>query len=239
MEEAEEPWRWEANQARLQRVRQYVSSGTLLDVGCSTGLFLNVASRYFDAAGVEPDPPTSEAARACGLNVQTGTLADVRPPAEGFDAITMFHVIEHLRSPSEAIRQARALLRPGGVLVIETPTIDTLWFRVTRHRWRQLIPDHYFFFDRATLGRLLVASGLEPLEYEKVGRRISLRFAIDRARRAGLPGARQAASLVRRLGLENATFHLRPGDIMSMTATAREAPGSSELGPPAVAKLKM
>jgi SAM-dependent methyltransferase len=133
----------------------------------------------------------------------------------------MFHVIEHLDSPQRALRQARSLLRPGGVVMIETPTVDCLWFRVAPRRWRQLIPDHYFFFSRATLEALLRRCDFQPVGYAKVGRRVSLRFLADRLRRSGVPLAAGVAGGMRALGLGDRTVRVNPGDIMQVVAVAR------------------
>jgi SAM-dependent methyltransferase len=218
VEEAERPWRLDAERERLARVVKHVGHGRLLDVGSANGTFLTVAQKRFDARGVEPEPGTSERSRAAGLDVVTGTLEDVERPPGGFAAITMFHVIEHLDSPRHALARAHELLAADGVIVIETPTVDNLWFRVAPARWRQLIPDHYFFFSRETLYELLRRTGFEPLEHEKVGRRVSLRFVVDRARRAGLPGTRQLERALERAGLEDTTLRVNPGDIMSVVA---------------------
>jgi SAM-dependent methyltransferase len=218
VEEAERPWRLEADRDRLARVVKHVGHGRLLDVGSANGTFLTVAQERFVACGVEPEPGTSERSRAAGLDVTTGTLEDVERPPGGFDAITMFHVVEHLDSPREALARVRELLAPGGVVVIETPTVDNLWFRVAPARWRQLIPDHYFFFSRETLYDLLRRTGFEPIEHEKVGRRVSLRFVADRARRAGLPGTVALERALQRARLEGRTIRVNPGDIMSVVA---------------------
>jgi SAM-dependent methyltransferase len=184
-------------------------------------MFLEVARAEFDAHGVEPDPGTSEQARAAGHSVTTGTLRDVTAPRDGFDAITMFHVIEHLDSPRRALLRVRELLRPGGVVMIETPTVDCIWFTFAKRRWRQLIPDHYFFFSRSTLEQLLWRSALEPIEYAKVSRRVSLRFVADRLRRSGVPLSDRLATLLPALRLEDRTASINPGDIMTVVARAR------------------
>lgn len=220
VEAAEQPKRAAAEDDRVRRLRAHVAGGRVLDVGSATGKFLVAAAPYFTVEGVEPDPGTSEQARAAGLTVTTGTLQSLQSPPGSFDAITMFHVIEHLDSPRKALEQARRLLVPGGIVLIETPTVDCLWFRLAPSRWRQLIPDHYFFFSRATLERLLGQCGFEPAGYEKVGRRVSLRFAADRLRRAGVPGARTLGTLAHRSGLGERTVYLNPGDIMQVTARA-------------------
>jgi SAM-dependent methyltransferase len=221
VEEAERPWRLEADRERLARLTRHVRRGRLLDVGSANGTFLELAAERFEAHGVEPDPGTSERSRAADLDVTTGTLDDLSPPPGGFDAITMFHVIEHLDSPHRTMLRARDLLAPGGVVLIETPTVDNLWFRVAPGRWRQLIPDHYFFFSRATLEALLRRCGLEPIEHEKVARRVSLRFLADRARRSGLPGAAGLEAAFRAFRVADRGVRLNPGDIISVVARKR------------------
>ena len=216
IEDAERPGRVQADRERLSRLRRHAGAGKLLDVGCATGTFLGLAGEAFDAAGVEPDPGTSEQARAAGRRVSTGALDDVPPAPGGFDAITMFHVIEHLDSPRRTLERARELLAPGGVLMIETPTVDCIPFRWAPRHWRQLIPDHYYFFSRTTLEELLRRCELEPVDYVKVGRRVSLRFLVDRMRRAGVPLTGAAHRLLRALGLEELAVWINPGDIMSV-----------------------
>ncbi len=225
VEEAERQWREAAEERRLADLKRVIPAGSLLDVGCATGGFLRLAQGSYRAYGVEPDPGTSEQARQRGLDVRTGTLEDVTPPEGRFDAITMFHVIEHADSPGALLARVQQLLRPGGVVMIETPTVDCLWFKLAKRSWRQLIPDHYFFFSRATLARLLQHTGLEPIAYTKVGRHVSLRFLADRMRRSGVPAAPATGRLLQRVGLGDRTIYVNPGDIMRVIAvSSRRSP---------------
>lgn len=228
VEAAEAAGHGDAQAARVAELRRLAPGGRVLDVGCALGSFVSAAAAAgFDAEGVEPDPGTSEQARAAGLAVRTGTLASLAAERAAapeavphYAALTMFHVIEHVDSPRAALGDARALLQPGGVLLLETPTVENPWFRIAPSRWRQLIPDHYFFFDRATLERLLRETGFEPIDHRTVGRRVSLRFAADRLRRAGVPGARAAGRIVEGTRLAGRTVYLNPGDIMQLAARA-------------------
>ncbi len=228
VERAEQLLRAGVERERLERLRAHLAGGRLLDVGCSTGAFLETARRCFDVTGIEIEPTAAALARSRGQRVVTGTLTDLRPPAGGFDAVTMFHVIEHLASPHADLERVSAMLRPGGVLMIETPTIDCLWFRVGARRWRQLLPEHYYFFSRATLSELLSRCGFELIHCAKVGRRVSLRFAADRFRRSGVPGAGALPRLVDALGVGDRSVYLNPGDIMTAVARRSGASRSSE-----------
>src|SRR5262249_10862408 len=103
---------------RLDLIRKVRPSGKLLEIGCARGDFLRVAEESFDIYGVEPNPDLAESA---------SRIAPVHPdviertPWSGFDVIATFHVIEHVDSPRSFIRAAIERLRPGGLLVIETP----------------------------------------------------------------------------------------------------------------------
>ena len=206
---------------RLARLTRYVPGGRLLDVGAALGTFLAVAGERFEATGVEPDPATVAQARARGLAVIAGTLDQVGRPPGGYDALTMYHLIEHLDSPRAGLITARELVSRHGVLMIETPTVDSALFRLAPGRWRQLIPDHYHFFSRATLTRLLAQTGWSVVHHASVGRRVSLRFAADRWRRAGLPGATALAALVEATGTSGRAVRIVPGDIMEIAARPR------------------
>jgi 2-polyprenyl-3-methyl-5-hydroxy-6-metoxy-1,4-benzoquinol methylase len=203
---------------RLERLCAHVGGGRLLDVGSALGTFLEVGAARFAAEGVEPDLATAAQARARGLAVTHATLADVSRPPGGYDAVTMYHLIEHLDSPRAGLIKARQLISDAGVLMIETPTVDSAFFRLAPARWRQLIPDHYHFFSQLTLRALLEQTGWRAVDHTKVGRRVSLRFAADRWRRAGLPGAPGLSALIETAGLSEHSVRIVPGDIMEIAA---------------------
>lgn len=218
IEDAERSLRARADRERLQRLRRHVSGGRLLDVGAAAGQFMAVAHDAFtEVIGIEPDPVASAQGRDAGFDVRTGNVEDLQLEG-GFDAVAMLRVVEHLDSPRAALQRVRDLLRPGGVVLIETPTVDNRWFERAPSRWRQLIPDRYYFFSRHTLEILLRTCGLEPVEHQKVSRRVSTRFAADRLRRAGLPGHQLIPPVLNALHVDARTIRINPGDIMSVVA---------------------
>jgi SAM-dependent methyltransferase len=86
-------------------------------------------------------------------------------PINAFDAVTMWHVIEHIGSPIEFLQEVRATLVDGGVLALATPNIESLVARATGESWSWLSPpDHLYFYSPKTLPELLLKSGFEVLE---------------------------------------------------------------------------
>ena len=185
---------------RLDRIREIQNGGRLLEVGCGRGEFLRVASDSFDVFGVEPNPELASDAKR-DAPIHEGLIEEVS--LSDFDVGASFHVIEHVNSPSHFIGEIGKRLRPGGVIVLETPDIGSLSFRLMKSRWRQLIPEHYFFFDQKTLHRLLSNNGFEVRKIVRVGKYVSLSLLLNRFGRY-LPlfstdGRRFAGSFVFRL----------------------------------------
>lgn len=121
---------WSHNDAYRRWVLRRVPRGAarVLDVGCGTGgLVRALAARGAAAHGVDADPPTVATARALSAGLPGATFAvadalrvDPRPPGAdrpGYDAVTAVAVLHHLPM-AEALSRWRALLRPGGVLVV-------------------------------------------------------------------------------------------------------------------------
>jgi SAM-dependent methyltransferase len=155
--------------AALRRwVRHLPAGGRLLDVGCASGEFmLQMRSLGWEVHGMDIDDASLEQARAAGLSVAAGTLdAPAGAAAQGgFDAITLAHVIEHLPDPVGALRHARDLLRPGGLLWVATPNLRSLAHRMFRRDWLSLDPPrHLVLFSSASLVRAFEEAGLERIE---------------------------------------------------------------------------
>lgn len=218
VEESEGRWREMTAAERLADLRRFATGGRLLEIGCSTGEMLAAAHSSFVVTGVEADAASSSTARACGLECVSGTLFDAGFPDEHFDVAALYHVIEHLPSPRHALDELHRILRPGGWLVIETPNIDTLWFRLLGARWRQFIPDHRFFFAPETLRRLLTRTGFETHELRTVGKAMSVRLFVSRLGRYHRPLARAAASLTQQFNINDCTLRLNLGDVMRVYA---------------------
>ena len=196
---------------RLDLIRDFKTSGKLLEIGCARGDFLSVARESFEASGVEPNPELAESSSRIAP-----VYRDVieRTPWTAFDVVASFHVIEHVDSPRNFIQAAVERLKPGGLLVIETPNIDSLPFKVLKSRWRQFIPEHYFFFNPKTMSRLMRDQGLDVQRVQNVGKYASLSFILNRL-------SRYVRGLPEMDGLTRLTFRVNPMDIMLVFAAKR------------------
>jgi SAM-dependent methyltransferase len=218
VEAGERPWRELTARERLDDLKRFITKGRFLEIGCSTGEMLAAAGSSFIAMGVEADEKTSRLARAQGLDVFSGTLSAARFPDRHFDAAAMYHVIEHVPSPREELRELRRIIKPGGWLVLETPNIATAWYRLLGARWRQIIPDHIFFFTPRTITRLCESSGFETRELRSVGKAMSVRLFINRLSRYHRPAANLLEAVSNRLNLSDLTIRLKLGDVMRLYA---------------------
>jgi SAM-dependent methyltransferase len=138
--------------------------GSLLDVGCSTGTLMDVASRRgWRVEGLERDRTTAEtAARRVGAVVHCAETIGELPGDRSYDLIIMSHVLEHVRDPATALREARARLHTPGNLLIRVPNADSVGSRSTGRLWPWFCPPvHLYYFDLGALTVLLDRTGFE------------------------------------------------------------------------------
>jgi 2-polyprenyl-3-methyl-5-hydroxy-6-metoxy-1,4-benzoquinol methylase len=202
---------------RLGLIRRLRPSGRLLEVGAARGDFLDEARAFFDAYGVEPNPElATHAARVAPTHQGLVETA----PWSGFDVAASFHVIEHVDSPRRFVSAIADRLKPGALLVLETPDIDSGPFRLFKRHWRQFIPEHYYFFDPKTLSRLLADHGFSIDRIERIGKYASLNLIFNRLGRYAAPfNALEKAVSGSAIG--RLTLRLNPFDIIIAFATKR------------------
>lgn len=151
---------------RLEALQPYLpaAAGRVLDVGCAMGEYLELAQqRGWQVVGIEPDEGAARMARArLGVDsVQAVSLEDATFPAGWFDLITLWDVLEHLYDPVAALQQLAGWLRPGGVLALGVPNLDSWeagWFGSDWIGWDA--PRHRYLFPDDTLRAMLAALGL-------------------------------------------------------------------------------
>ena len=139
--------------------------GRLLDVGCGNGEFIaRMRLLGWRVSGVDPDPTAVACGRSQGLEIFTGTIADV-PEVAQYDVVALNHVIEHVVDPVNLLRECRTRLRPhGGRLIITTPNLGSLGHRWFKKHWRGLeVPRHFTIFSPRGLRNCIQQAGLSVL----------------------------------------------------------------------------
>lgn len=142
---------------------------SLLDLGCGDGAFLEIGMRCgWSVVGIDPDPKAIEVARQRGFEVNLGGIEVFEGKTDLFDYITMCHVIEHLHDPSETLEACFKLLRPGGMLWIETPNIDSSGRKIFGENWRGLeSPRHLVIQSSNSLSFSLKKSGFSMINWSR------------------------------------------------------------------------
>ena len=154
----------------------------VLDCGAAPG-FLMVAAKEagHDPYGVELSTFGGQqiAARFGADHVFVGELEQAHfpgVPEGGFDAIFMCDYIEHVRDPGAVLRRARALLAPSGRLVVTTPRVGSLTWRLMGERWTHYKLEHLFYFSRDNLTRLLEKVGFTAVAHRPAWKTMTLAY---------------------------------------------------------------
>jgi SAM-dependent methyltransferase len=117
----------------------------LLDVGCGNGAFLDLMRwQGWDGVGIDADGDAVAIANSRGVPARVGTDTELeRLPDQAFDAVSIHHLIEHSYDPVATLGQAYRLLRPGGLLWVATPNLDSFGHRHFGRDWRGLEPPRH------------------------------------------------------------------------------------------------
>jgi 2-polyprenyl-3-methyl-5-hydroxy-6-metoxy-1,4-benzoquinol methylase len=203
---------------RAHQIEQHQKPGKVLDIGCGRGLLLNkLRQRGWTPLGMELSDNAADYARnRLGLPVLTQPLEEIHFPENEFDLVILWHVLEHVQSPRDMVREVARILKPGGTLLVAVPNFGS-WEAVwSRSHWFHLdVPRHLTHFTPASLGAMLEDAGLPitdvnffSTEYDffsfvqtvenKLGLRHNLLYNLLRTRSAKVmdsQGRRQSALL--------------------------------------------
>lgn len=154
---------------RAKRIAKLINNqGRVLDIGCGNGRFLQMIMSHGDIQGHGIEMESNSAKRAktiLGDNLQIGTLKDGDYPDNHFDAITLFHVFEHLTDPQDYLKTIQKILKPGGILYMSFPNIDSWQSRLFKGNWLHLDPPrHLFFFGPADFKKAMNDNGFEVID---------------------------------------------------------------------------
>jgi SAM-dependent methyltransferase len=156
---------------------RYPGRGELLEVGSGLGyLMASFKNDGWRVLGVEPNVGlTRHAEKVLGLRVVPAILPRAGIADATMDVVLMMHVIEHVPDPLDTLNEIMRVLRPGGMLVMETPCYDTLMYKLLGRRERSLSCEgHIYFFTSPTLKALSEKAGFRLIRADRVGRSLTL-----------------------------------------------------------------
>lgn len=140
-----------------------VSRGTLLDIGCGTGEFLNYFSKKgWDVLGVEPSTSARNLAISnYHLNV-VGEDNIAQMKGDSFNVITMWHVLEHVHLLSDRLKQISRIISGNGMLIIAVPNYTSYDAKYYKEKWAAYdLPRHLYHFSPKTINQLLTQNGFQ------------------------------------------------------------------------------
>jgi len=137
----------------------------VLDIGCGNGRFLQHLSTFgdYELHGIEMEGGSSERAKKVKeIKLKIGTLKKDDYADGYFDAVTLFHVFEHLDNPKETLHLIKSILKEDGTLVISMPNISSWQAKMFKGQWLHLDPPrHLFFFDPYDLIKVMETFGFK------------------------------------------------------------------------------
>ena len=136
--------------------------GKVLDVGCGAGGNLKtLQDQGWNTHGIEISEVAAAHARELVTgNIHTGTLESAPFPPKSFDLVFMSHSLEHLPSPSDALRLVHRLLKDDGLVVVTVPNVNSLEFKLFGRWWFPLDPPrHFYHFEKHSLSGIFSQAG--------------------------------------------------------------------------------
>lgn len=143
----------------------YVEAGSLLEVGCGSGMYLDLmrALGWQRVVGVDISSKAIRQAKDdLGIEAYCGNLEDAQLEPGSFDAVSLSHTLEHVPEPMQFLREVNHLMKPGGRLAVIVPNIESLGARKLAADWYHLdSPRHMVNFNRRSLTIALDRAGFQ------------------------------------------------------------------------------
>lgn len=139
--------------------------GSILDIGCSSGIFLASLSEKWSKTGIEINSEACMMAHAKGIRVYNTTIEKFTTRKK-FDYLRASHVIEHIINYDIFFRKSSKFLKPKGKLIIYTPNSKSLSRFIFRYYWEAFYDTtHFTIFNKANLNELAKKHGFRKTEH--------------------------------------------------------------------------
>jgi 2-polyprenyl-3-methyl-5-hydroxy-6-metoxy-1,4-benzoquinol methylase len=144
--------------------------GNILDVGCSTGVFLNgMRAKGWLTCGIETSSFAAQYARdRFDLNIFNEDILNAKIEPDHFDVVTMWDVLEHTFNPLNVLKRTLTLLKEDGVLILRLPNWESLDRKIFSKYWIGYdSPRHLFVFPRSVLMAMLGTAGYRNIRVQR------------------------------------------------------------------------
>jgi len=190
----------------------------LLEIGCGVADFLGPLAAGHDVTGIDISTEAIDQAKArrpdLADRLEATPIEAFEPRGDGYDAILMWDVIEHLWDGPSMLELIARWLRPGGRLVLSTPDIAAITARLMGRKWPFMTPpEHLSFFSARSVRLAGEKAGLRTLSTQSKGKWANLAFVLYKAGRVGLLPV-PLVDRVNRLGLDRLSIYVPTGDVL-------------------------
>ncbi|MFT6814364.1 MAG: 2-polyprenyl-3-methyl-5-hydroxy-6-metoxy-1,4-benzoquinol methylase [Sphingobacteriales bacterium] len=147
-----------------------LSKGSLLDIGCGTGYFGGeMTSKGWSVMGLEPSPEARLVA-VSKFGLQAKDPSELyKLEAEKFDAVTMWHVLEHVHKLNEYLQTIHKVLKPGGLLLIAVPNHESFDAKYYKKHWAAYdVPRHLWHFTPNSMNELVEKHGFTIEKHKRM-----------------------------------------------------------------------
>jgi len=143
-------------QKKMLLINKQISKGNLLDIGCGTGNFLQVAQQHgWKTTGIEPNMDARKIANTKNNNQVFDIKQLEEFENESFEVITLWHVLEHLPNLEKQVQLFNRLLKPNGLLVIAVPNYNSFDAQHYKQHWAAFdVPRHLWHFSQKSIALL-------------------------------------------------------------------------------------
>lgn len=161
----------------LKKISKLTKGRNILDIGCATGYFLDMAREYgWKTYGAEISEYAGKVAKERGHEVFIGPFPQVED-RDKMDVVTMWDVLEHVDNPKNYLKAVNKSLKKEGFLIINTPDVGSFWARLSGGRWGLIVPpEHLSFFNKRSLRLILEQTGFKVIEIKRVWKWFSLPY---------------------------------------------------------------
>lgn len=165
---------------RFNSILSQLPIGKLLDIGCSTGCFIEVGKEFgWETAGIDvSEEACAVAGKIDGARVSCGILEESKFGDGEFSLINMSHLLEHIGEPHVFMKEVNRVLSPQGAVLIEVPNerfflarvlIYSILGRVFKGLTYKPDENHIFYYTPASLRILIESSGFKVISLKVEG----------------------------------------------------------------------